>query len=432
MRPIIVISPGKSAIPPMVLEEKQDLTKFGIVALIALVSTRVWSFDKFGEGQLNSLETLLLLFMFGTVIYGYNKIHKNHLLFKYNVHFFLWIPFLSAYGALLYHHQSIGLSILALRTNFYWLLYFVLHIFNVPKKRIIQLMIFMGLVWVFLTIVQQFTYPHFYFYSRDDNDQSIYRAGVYRYMVVGHQYGDFVLFYFFYNFLISRKLSHLAFVFIGMLGLYFYGTRQFALSAVICLVISAFFVKGMHRIYMITFLCIATAVILHYKDQIFGQYVELTEEQLKYGGEDIRLMSANFFLTEYWPSRLARLIGNGVAYASSRYGKEIVNINLYYHFYRSDVGIIGAFNQFGLLYVLNILWVNIKGLAGKYFNYDSGYMRLFFLNALLLIVLSEYYSNPTVIPFYCFILYLADKSFEEKKLAERETSSQLVHETLLA
>lgn len=403
----------------MVVAEKKELTQYGIVALIALVSIKLWSFDKVSEGKLNMLEIVLILGMLAIVLYGYNKIYKNALLFKYNVHLFIWIPFLSAYGALLYHHQSFGLSVLVLRTNFYWLLYFVLHIFNIPKKKIINLMLFIGAVWIFITIAQQFTYPHYYFFSRDDNEQSIFRAGVYRYMVVGHQYGDFVLFYFFYNFLIGRKFQHLAFVFFGLLGLYFYGTRQFALSAVICLAISALLVKGMHRIYMIIFLGIAAAVVFYFKDQLFGQYVEMTEDQLKYG-DDIRLLSANFFLTEYWPSKLARLIGNGTAYASSLYGREIVKINVYFHFYRSDVGIIGAYNQFGLLYALNILWVNIKGLTGKYFTYENNYMRLFFLNALILIVLSEYYSNPTVIPFYCFILYLVDKSNEEKKLAKEE------------
>ncbi len=406
----------------MVLETKKDLTKFLIIALVALVSIRLWSFDKISEGKINLVELAIILGLFAIVIYGYNNLDRNKLIFKYNVHFFLWIPFLSAYGALLYHHQSLGLSIIVLRTNFYWLLYFVLHIFNIPKQKIINLMIFIGSVWIFLTIMQQFTYPHYYFYSRDDNDQSIYRAGVYRYMIVGHQYGDFLLFYFFYKFLISRKIINLIFVFMGLLGLYFYGTRQFALSAVICLCISVFFVTGMLRIYMMVFLCLAIAVAFNYRDQLFGQYVELTANQLKYG-DDIRLLSANFFLTEYWPGKFARLIGNGAAYASSRYGKEIVKINLYLHFYRSDVGIIGAYNQFGILYILNIVWVNIKGLIGKYFTYESTYLRLFFLNALLLMVLSEYYSNPTVIPFYCFILYLADKSFEEKKITEQETAS---------
>lgn len=402
----------------MVLEEKNELGKYLIVAVIALVSIQLWSFDKLSDGKLNSVEILLIFGMLAIVIYGYNKIYKNTLIFKYNVHFFIWIPFLSAYGALLYHHQSFGLSILAIRSNFYWLLYFVLHIFNIPKKKIINLMLFIGATWIFITIAQQFTYPHYYFFSRDDNEQSIFRAGVYRYMVVGHQYGDFVLFYFFYNFLITRKIKHLGFVFFGLLGLYFYGTRQFALSAVVCMCISALLVKGMHRVYMIIFIGIGAVVIFYLKDRLFGQYVEMTEDQLKYG-DNIRLLSANFFLTEYWPSKLARLIGNGKAYASSVYGREIVNINLYFHYYRSDVGIIGAYNQFGLLYVLNILWVNIKGAAGKYFTYENNYLRLFFLNALILVVISEYYSNPTTIPFYCFVFYLADKSFEEKRLAEQ-------------
>ncbi len=413
----------------MVLEEKKELTKFGIVALTALVSIRLWSFDKVSEGKLNLIEIAILLGLISIVLYGYNKIHSKRLLFKYNVHFFLWLPFLSAYGALLYHHQSIGLSLLVLRTNFFWLLYFVLHIFNIPKKKIINLMIFIGSVWIFLTVIQQFTYPHYYFYSRDDNDQSIYRAGVYRYMVVGHQYGDFILFYFFYKFLTTRKITNLIFVFLGLLGLYFYGTRQFALSAVICMGFAAFLVSGMNRIYMMAFLCVAAVVVFIFRDQLFGQYVELTEEQLKYG-DDIRMLSANFFLTEYWPSRLARLIGNGAAYAASLYGKEVVHINLYMHFYRSDVGIIGAYNQFGILYALNILWANIRGLTGRYFNSENNYLRLFFLNALLLMVLSEYYSNPTVIPFYCFIFYLVDKSLEEKNPDSKDTQTQFSNEPL--
>ncbi|MEO8398954.1 MAG: hypothetical protein ABI550_03965 [Ignavibacteriaceae bacterium] len=413
----------------MVLEEKKELSKFIIIAFAAVVSIKIWSFDMVSEGKLNIFEVPILLLLIAISIYGYNDIYRNTLIFKYNVHFFIFIPLLSAYGALLYHHQSIGHSLVALRSNFYWLLYFVLHIFNIPKKKIVNLMIFIGAVWIFLTIIQQFTYPRYYFFSRDDNDQSIYRAGVYRYMITGHQYADFVLFYFFYKFLITKKINNLVFTLLALVGFYFYGTRQFALSALICMCISVFFVSGMIRIYIFILLCIATAVIFQFKDQLFGQYVELTADQLKYG-DDIRLLSGNFFLTEYWPSKIARLIGNGADYAFSRYGKEMQNINLYLHFYRSDVGIIGAFSQFGLFYVINIFWLNIKGLTGNYFMPENNYLRLFFLNALLLIVLSTYYSNPTVIPFYCFILYLVDKSFEEKKLAAQETNAQFTPGTL--
>ncbi len=414
----------------MVLEDKRQLAKFSIIALTALASIKLWSFSKIKEGEYNLVGMVILLCLIAIILYGYNKIHSNRLLFKYNVHLFLWIPFLSAYGALLFHHQPISLSVLVLRTNFYWLLYFVLHIFDIPKQKIINLLIFIGLVWVFLTIIQQFTYPRYYFFSRDDNEESIYRAGVYRFMVLGHHYGDFVLFYFFYNFLIKRKFKSLLIILFGLIGFYFFGTRQFALSAVACLCISAFFVKGIHRIYMVALLIVATLIIINYRDYLFGQYVELTAEQLKYG-DDIRLLSANFFFSEYWPNKLAKIIGNGQAYATSQYGKEMLNINLYFHYYRSDVGIIGAFNQFGILYALNILWLNIKGLTGKYYTYENRYLILFFLNALLLIVLSEYYSNPAVIPFYCFILYLTDKSLEEKKLIEQNIDSQLAPHTIL-
>jgi hypothetical protein len=85
------------------------------------------------------------------------------------------------------------------------------------------------------------------------------------------------------------------------------------------------------------------------------------------------------------------------------------------------VGIIGAYNEFGILYVLNMLWVNIKGLKNKFFTYDTKYLKLLFFYSIILLITSQYYSKSTGIPFYCLVFYLIEKSFAEKKAVAEAT-----------
>lgn len=403
-------------------QPRNNTIKYGIILLVAFTSIKLWSFSAISEGLMNIIEIFVLSILFVIAVYNFNKIQTRRSLFKTNVHFFIWLPFLSAFGALVFHHQSLPVSLLVLRANFYWLLYFLLHLFEIPPKKIINLMIVIGCGWILLTSLQQFTYPRYYFYTKDEENHSILRAGVYRFMVLGQQYGLFVLFYFFYRYMITAKLYNLIYVMMGLCGFYFYGTRQFALAAVVCMCVGILFIRSNARfriifltisMFIVTWLISGVFLKFSIKDALFNQYVEMTNEQLQYG-DDIRLRSANFYLYEYWPHWLAKFIGNGQAYGKSVYGAEMDMIRAKYHYYRSDVGIIGAYNQFGLFYVLNILWVNFKGLFNKFYSYENRYLKLFYVNSIFLLALSEYYSNGSGIPFYCFIFYLTDKSFEEQ------------------
>ncbi|MBC5773715.1 hypothetical protein H8S95_06545 [Pontibacter sp. KCTC 32443] len=356
------------------------------------------------------LEVLVLVGLFFFLLTHHAR--HQELIYKNIVLLFIAIPILSAVGALVFHDQSLSLSLLVLRANFFWLFYFLLHLFNIEPKKIIYLMIVVGLVWVLLTVVQQFTYPDYYFATRTE-DESYYflRAGVYRFMLNGHHYGVFITLYFFYNFLVSRKLTNLVFVFIGLSGFYYYGTRQFALALLACMILVLFMVKGKTRFLAFTSLSVCALVIFFYQDVLFGEYVEMTNNQML-NEDEVRLISAHYFLFEYWPHWLTKVIGNGIPHSLSNYGKEIDYIKENLQLFRSDIGIIGAFNQFGIFYVLNIFWLNIKSLRSRYYTEQTKYLKLIFLYSLLLLLMSEYYANASAIPFFCFILYLVDKSYE--------------------
>lgn len=410
----------------MVAETKNSGLKFGIIVLTTIISLKLWSFNAIDESIMNIIEIGVLCILLVIFLYNVNKIQRHRTLFKANVYLFIAIPFVSAFGALVFHRQPYMVSVMALRIEFYWLLYFILHVFEIPAKKVVNLILVTGCIWIFLTSAQQFTYPTYYFFTRDEENHSIFRAGVYRFMVLGQQYGLFVLFYFFYRYLNTFKIYNMILVMAGLAGFYYYGTRQFAVAAIVCMLVAILFIKASSR-FKILFMMVSAIFIVwvfagifmawSLKDTLLNQYVEMTNEQFQYG-DDIRLLSIKFYLFEYWPHWIAKIIGNGQSYGTSPYGMEMDLIRGKYHYYRSDVGIIGAYNAFGIFYVINIIWLNIKGLFNKFYTYEGKYLKLFYINSLFLLILSEYYSNGSGIPFYCFILYLTDKSYEEKNSAQ--------------
>jgi hypothetical protein len=394
----------------MLLKRTRDNLQFAFIASAVLISLNFWAFRGLPDKAYRALEMLLyagtvLVLLFST----YGKSRKTY--FNSNAILFLTLPLLSVVGAWFFHQQHPALSLWVLRVNILWLLYFVLHKFNIPVERIIKLMVFTGIVWMLITIIQQFTFPNYLFYHDSEaNPNSFYRLGVYRFRVYGHQYGTFVLLFFFYQYLHKRKLLHLGIVLLGLVALYYYGTRQFAISALICIVLSLGYVRGRARLYAGLLLLLGVPILFYYKDVLFAKYIEMTVQQLN-NPESAREVSARFWFYEYWPTWLAKITGNGVPHIASEYGREMDILKYTMRLFRSDVGIIGAFSQFGIFYVLNILWCNMKGLRNKYLVNGSKYLNLIFINLIILLVTSEYYFNLMGIPFYCFIFYLYDKSW---------------------
>jgi hypothetical protein len=396
------------------VERKYLHTKYAFVIFVSVTSSRLWSFHGLPDTFFDVIEFLSAISLLSVFIWGYNKYDHTKPQFTINVVLLLLLPFLSAISASLFHDQSLYHSTLILRTNFVWLLYFALHIFNIPQQFVIKWMTIVGVVWAVLTIGQQFTYPYFFFYTRNDESGSEFiRAGMYRFMVNPHHFGLFLVVYYYNKFLLKWKMSSGIFVLIGLLGYYYFATRQFAVAALICMVILSFAQPGQMKIYATLIITLAIAVLVLNRDSLFDDYIQLTNEQLG-SGEDIRILSAKHFLFDYWPHWITALIGNGMEHMNSPYGEQMLFLNEVFSYYRSDVGIIGTLHMFGIFYVCNIIWINVKGLRQKYYNDKKSYLKVFFINTLMLLIISENHSHSSAIPFYCFVLYLVDKSYQKK------------------
>lgn len=392
--------------------------KYAFIVLVTLISSRFWSFHGVPEKIFDVLELFSALVLIVIVLWKYYAFDHSSAIFKTNVGLFIFIPIISLVSAALFHDQAPQLSLLALRTNFVWLLYFTLHIFDIPTKFIIRLMTVIGVVWAALTIGQQFTYPTFFFYTRNGEDgQGFFRAGMYRFMLDPHHFGLFLVVYYYCRYLVKKKITLLIYVFIGLLGFYYFATRQFAVGAVVCMILASITQPGVDKLYPALVICSALLILVIFKDYLFGSYIEMTNTQIS-SGDDIRIYAARYFLFDYWPNWVTVITGNGFEHMNSPYGREIKYLNETLGYYKSDIGLIGALNTYGIFYVINILWTNIKGLHSKYYTKGNYYLKLIFINSLALLFISEYYSYPSAIPFFCFILYLTDKSYEKVQQQE--------------
>ncbi|WP_128763363.1 hypothetical protein [Leeuwenhoekiella aestuarii] len=334
--------------------------------------------------------------------------------FKRPVLLFIALPLISTIGSYIYHEQSFLASLLALRLNFLWLLYFVLHYFKFPLKRLIKLLVVVGFIWALVTIIQQFTYPIYFFYSRDEETRQLLRAGIYRFMAFRHHYGIFLAIYFFYRFNTSKdhKLRNGLFFLIGMIGLYYFGTRQFLASAIIAVGYIIFISNKNQKGYAILLTTIVIALGVFFSETLFGRFIKMTQEDLS--EDNIRLLAANFYLNEYWPDDwMSRLVGNGMNYYDNTdYGKEVT----YYEeagLFRVDVGIIGVYNLYGIFYVISTFYFVIKGMLVNYIS--NNYLKAIYLAILVTTPLSVYFDNYTAIPFFAILAYMTDKSTNSLK-----------------
>jgi hypothetical protein len=247
-------------------------------------------------------------------------------------------------------------------------------------------------------------------------------------MPAGQGYGVVMLLYFFYKYLTTKDRKALLFVGLALAGLYYYGTRQGAALAVACMVIAVLLLKGISKwAYIFWFSVIGILVVVVMQPAMIGHYVELTSRQLN--NEDyIRFRAIDFYLNDYWPHWGAKLLGNGKYHSLSGYGVEMQYITKELGLWRSDVGIVGTYNTFGLFYVLTIIWANLKGITRKYPLDKDKYIKLLFIFPALQLPLNVSYTHSAGMCFFSLIFYLADKALSEKKNNDAGEASVVAEE----
>lgn len=319
---------------------------------------------------------------------------------------FLILPFISIMGADAVHGQSFSEGFRITMFTLSYLFFFVLYILKVDSKVIIKMCLVFGVFWVAMEAIQQFTYPQIWFATRYDTiDTAIeIRNGVYRFNMEGREFGLILLFFCFQKYLESPKRKYLLGIILGLVGVYLLATRQIMVASIFCLLYGMFV---MRKIKLTSLLAILTIVLLIYYNinTLFGDYIEMTKDVDE---DNIRMFSYNFYGIEYNHGQfLPFFIGNGLE-GNSSYGKEIAKFQEF-GLYRADIGIIGMYSFYGIIYVLLVIafFVRIFKMRKSIDLYLKMYVLYMFATS---IMLHHFGYSTHHIMTLCILLYLIDSS----------------------
>lgn len=154
----------------------------------------------------------------------------------------------------------------------------------------------------------------------------------------------------------------LAFTVLGIIIPVLQVTRTFILG--VLLLYLYHFIKDQSALKKILFTSLSVAAVFIYitttENEIIKGLMEVWQRDFKLGADYIRVLSGTYFLTDFSPNILNRVLGNGVpAWGTSNYGLFIEKLAERREFFLEDVGIIGMYAMFGFFAVASwiIIWV---------------------------------------------------------------------------
>jgi hypothetical protein len=390
-----------------------------LVFFVFLASATFFRFTYLPKNLLMLLSFASLILMVVTVIFFIVYDKKIRFKQNFNVEIILLLTslFLAMFGAKWGHNQSFPLTLWAQYLMFFYVCYFFLHALRIRPQDLEQMMIIMGFLFMFLFVVQYVLYPTVLFGARVQEAR-----GTIRIFIPGSAFAGLMFFYFLQKALTQGKIQYLPFCFAVILIPILQGTRSSIVTILFGAIIYIVFSKRVRSKIVIMLLLVAGGAMIFYLFQdIFLTLIEVTQEQSSQETEDIRIRSAKFYLYEFPPTRLNYLIGNGQSHMASPYGMRVWFYKEFYGFYLNDLGMIGEFTKYGVLFVISVFLILKKLFTIKVetrYSYIKYWAVLLVTNELL----GGIFSNPTAIVVISVIMYIFDVSnFELQQPKEDKT-----------
>lgn len=329
-------------------------------------------------------------------------------------------PVISSVPCYLFHGQSFFDSIRAIiGLSYPWLLYFYLHKYKAPPRTIIKIICILGIIWTFLEIIQQFTYPSYWFASRgyDSKEEVALRNGVWRYMIQPWFIGYLAGVYYWFRYLNYRRIRDFLLMLLCLVGVYLYVTRVIIASILFVILMSFLFVnkiKLSRKLTVLLLMLIASIPIYLYWDLFFGEFYNQTVEQYENSDTDTRMLAILFYGYDYFPSTVCNFFGNGIPLPFSSYGKEIISYEEIQGLYRSDIGIIGDYNLYGGFYIICLFFALWKFFSSRKHlqSYQIYTMIGLLLTYYIIPIFQEQHRNIVIAMFF----YLCDYSYSNSIL----------------
>ena len=313
----------------------------------------------------------------------------------------------------LFYNKGMWFSSLA------FLFYFVFHIKQVNENTIIKVLLIFGFTLFFIQLIQQTLPSSAIFGTGSEEGDSVdamikgleKRNGFYRFRLGAYMVTLFCMYYSWTRFLINKSTKRFLIFFCFLFSMFMFLTRQLMLASAIGLFSTFLFAKAniSKKIMMFSFSVILLSVVFLNADVIFGDMIEKTQNERT--DDNIRMLALEFYWGQIVRSPMAFLLGNG-------YPSDMKMWNEIFHFFVSDIGIVGQWFLFGVLWVFLYIATLYKVLF-KYRNTLPLYIKLFVFGTSVNSIMIFPYFNSNSYILWAAVLYICDLHIQNSNLRSR-------------
>jgi hypothetical protein len=335
--------------------------------------------------------------------------------------------FIGAFGARWGHNQGYLLSLWASGYMYFYLLYFLLHSIRIRPDELERLLVLMGIFFLFAYFFQYIIYPTIIFGVRAGVER-----GTVRIFLPGGSFAAFMFYFFLQKTFTSDKKFYVILCLLYLAVPILQGTRSAIANLLLGTLIFILFNKQVKsKMVVMTLMLIASVLVFFIFQDIIMNLIHVSESQAAQEDDDIRVRSAKFFLYEFSPTKLNYWIGNGESHMAHAYGMRVYYYKAFYGFYQSDVGIIGEYSKYGILWIICVFLIArklfISRIAPQYI-----YMKFYTLNLMFDLFLGGAFSRSYDIVVITSILYIYDVSNFELRNKDKNGEEKLTGQPILS
>jgi len=375
------------------------------VFFILLVSVEFFTLSFIGEELQKNLEAIAIISMLLLLVAKLitnpiqikDKFYKDA---KKGIIIILIAVILSSFSALLFYQQPLKITLVAQRSMYFYLFFFFLYHYKVKIKFLEKLLIIMGVL--FSTVYFAAIFSPNIISAKILEERGTFRIGLpgIIFIIIG-------LFYSLQKIIYERnyKFAFLALLFIT--NIIATGTRTIIGITVL---LSVFYLyQSLHKknifstLLAFSIFIIGTFIFYNIIEFVFILYERALAG--KEGNFQIRLYAISFFFTDLFKSNYAYIFGNGFGSQLSSYGNQLLYLKKNYGLYLSDIGILGDYIRYGILFLLGVLII-IKSVRRSNYLVNNTFIIYSFYFILLSIFTLSNFGTQSVIPAICILLYL--------------------------
>lgn len=300
--------------------------------------------------------------------------------------------------------QNLSSTLIAQQAIYYYMFYFLLHQLKIKPGDLERIFIFFGLLHVGLFLLQFFLYPKILF-----NVFILVNRGTVRVYMKGSDYLGIAFFICIQAFLRTNKIKYLLLTFLFYATVVLLGGRQTMAIMAFTLVLFVIFSKRVKsRIWVGLLIGLSIFFVLVMFQGIIQALIIQSQHDKSMGANYIRILTIKYFLTDFYKTSIAYFTGNGMYGTNTNYANQIMSLSRR-GFYLGDIGLIGNYVIYGLLFIIGVFGICIKSLRIKLSD-NQAYIRFLFIAIVLSLIIGGGFVVADFICFIAAVMYLIDVS----------------------